>query len=49
MRYNAAKVNARLHAALERFHEAVEDGVRQGAASVLAAVHFWFPGLVNVR
>jgi hypothetical protein len=38
-RDNTAKVNAWLRAALEHFHEAVEDRVQQGAASMLAAVH----------
>ena len=33
----------------ERFHKVMEDGVRQGAASTLAMVHFWFPGLVDIR
>jgi hypothetical protein len=32
-----------------RFREAIEDGVRQGAASALAVVHFCFSGLVDVR
>lgn len=30
------------------FREAVEDGVRQGAASALAVVHFRFSNLVDV-
>ena len=33
----------------ERFHKVMEDGVRQGAASTLAVVHFRFLGLVDVR
>jgi hypothetical protein len=31
-----------------RFHEAVEDGIRQGAAFTLVVVHFCFRGLVDV-
>lgn len=33
---------------LERFYEAMEDGVYQGAASALATVHFWLPSSVDV-
>lgn len=42
------EVNEHLRAASVSFHEAVEDGVWQGAASALAMVHFHFPALVDV-
>ena len=46
---NAKEVGEHLRATPVRFREAVEDGVRQGAAAVLAVVHFRFPDLVDVR
>lgn len=49
MHDNKAEVNAWLQAVPERFREAMDDGVRQGVASALVAVHFWFPGSVNVH
>jgi hypothetical protein len=42
------EVNEHLRAASVSFHEAMEDGVWQGAASALAMVHFRFLGLVDV-
>lgn len=45
---NVMEVNKHLHATSACFHEAVEEGVRQGAASALAVVHFHFPSLVDV-
>jgi hypothetical protein len=46
---NMTEVNEHLCAASMCFHEAIEDGVRQGADSALAVVHFRFLGLVDVR
>ena len=46
---NTAEVNAWLCTKPERFREATEDGVWQGAASALAVVHFRFPGLVDIH
>lgn len=46
---NTAKVNVWLQATPKRFHEAMEDSVQQGAVSALVTVHFWSPGLLNVR
>jgi hypothetical protein len=43
-----AEVNEHLHAMLVGFGEAVEDGIRQGAASALAVVHFSLSDLVDV-
>lgn len=45
---NVTEVNKHLYTAPARFHEAVEVGVRQGAASALAVVHFLFPSLVDI-
>lgn len=42
-------MNAWLYASPKCFREAVEDGVRQGAASALAVVYFQFPSAVNVH
>ena len=49
MRDNAREVNEHLHAVSVRFCEAMEDGVRQGVASALAMVHFYFLDLVDVH
>lgn len=39
VRDNEVEANARLRPMPERFHEAMEDGVRKGASSALAMVH----------
>ena len=42
------EVNEHLHVVPTCFHEAMKDGIRQGAASALAVVHSHFSGLVDV-
>jgi hypothetical protein len=43
------EVNEHLYAASTCFHEAIADGVRQGADSALVVVHFCFLSLVDVH
>lgn len=48
MHDNVMEVNDQLRVVPACFREAVEDGIRQGAASALAVVHIHFPDLVDI-
>jgi hypothetical protein len=45
---NRVEVNEHLLIAPVCFHEAMEDGIRQGVASALAVVHSHFSNLVDI-